>query len=163
MPQFDPALWPPQLIWLLICFVALYFLMARVALPRIGSVLEERSLKISDALRKAEDLKAAAEAAEAAYEKLMADARAKAQEAVRVVREQSAAEATERHAELEQRLSEEVAAAEARIAKARDEAVAGIRAIATDLTIAATERLIGETIDAKTAASAVGAALKEAG
>ena len=61
MPQFDPAVWSPQLIWLAISFVALYFLMSRVALPRISDVLEEREFKISDALRKAEGLRDDAE------------------------------------------------------------------------------------------------------
>ena len=163
MPQFDPAVWPPQLIWLLICFVALYFLMARVALPRISDVLEERSFKINDALRKAEALKGDAEDAAAAYEKLMTDARAKAQEEVRVVREQAAAEAAKRHAEINKRLSGEIAAAETRIAEARTQAVAGVRAIAVDLATAVTERLIAEKVDAKTVAAAVTASLKETG
>jgi F-type H+-transporting ATPase subunit b len=163
MPQFDPAVWPPQLIWLAICFVALYFLMARVALPRISDVLEERSFKINDALRKAEGLKADAEDAAAAYEKLMTDARAKAQEEVRVVREQAAAEAAQRHAEINKRLSEEIAAAETRIAEARTQAVAGVRAIAVDLATAVTERLIAEKVDAKTVAAAVSTSLKETG
>ena len=57
MPQFDPSVWPPQLIWMVITFVALYFLMSRVALPRITDVLEEREFKINDALRKATGLK----------------------------------------------------------------------------------------------------------
>jgi len=162
MPQFDPAVWSPQLIWLAISFVALYFLMARVALPRISDVLEEREFKISDALRKAEGLRDDAEDAAAEYEKMMADARAKAQEEVRAVRERAAAEAAKRHAELNERLAADIAAAEGRIAEARDKAVAGVREIAEELSAAAIERLLGEKVDSKTVATAVDASMKGA-
>ena len=162
MPQFDPAVWAPQLIWLAISFVALYFLMARVALPRISDVLEEREFKISDALRKAEGLRDDAEDAAAEYEKMMADARAKAQEEVRAVRERAAAEAAKRHAELNERLAADIAAAEGRIAEARDKAVAGVREIAEELSAAAIERLLGEKADSQTVATAVDASMKGA-
>lgn len=162
MPQFDPAVWSPQLIWLAISFVALYFLMARVALPRISDVLEEREFKISDALRKAEGLRDDAEDAAAEYERMMADARAKAQEEVRAVREQAAAEAAKRHAELNERLAEEIAAAEGHIAEARDKAVASVREIAEELSAAAIERLLGEKPDPRSVATAVDASMKGA-
>jgi F-type H+-transporting ATPase subunit b len=162
MPQFDPAVWSPQLIWLAISFTALYFLMARVALPRISDVLEEREFKISDALRKAEGLRDDAEDAAAEYEKMMADARAKAQDEVRAVRERAAAEAAKRHAELNERLAADIAAAEGRIAAARDKAVAGVREIAEELSAAAIERLLGEKVDSQTVATAVDASMKGA-
>jgi F-type H+-transporting ATPase subunit b len=162
MPQFDPAVWSPQLIWLAISFVALYFLMSRVALPRISDVLEEREFKISDALRKAEGLRDDAEDAAAEYEKMMADARAKAQDEVRAVRERAAAEAAKRHAELNERLAADIAAAEGRIAAARDKAVAGVREIAEELSAAAIERLLGEKVDSQTVATAVDPSMKGA-
>jgi F-type H+-transporting ATPase subunit b len=162
MPQFDPAVWPPQLIWLAISFVVLYLLMARVALPRINDVLEEREFRISDALRKAEALRDDAEDAAAEYEKMMTDARIKAQDEVRAVRERAAAEAAERHAELNERLAGEIAAAEGHIAEARAQAVAGVREIAEELAAAAVERLVGEKADPKTVSNAVEASMKEA-
>ena len=162
MPQFDLTVWPAQLIWLAICFVTLYFLMARVALPRISDVLEEREFKINDALRRAEGLKHDAEDAAAAYEKTMADARAKAQEELRGVRERVAAEAAARHAELNELLASEVGAAEQSIAEAREAAVSSIREMAINAAATATERLIGEKVETKSVAAAVDKALKGA-
>lgn len=160
MPQFDPSQFPPQIFWLVISFVALYWLMAKVGLPRIKDVLEEREFRINDNLRKAENLKKDAEDAMAAYEKLMVDARARAQEQVNAVRERAQADAHERHAELGERLAAEIAAAEARIAAARDDAVAGMREMALETAGLAVERLIGERPAADAIASSVDRIMK---
>jgi F-type H+-transporting ATPase subunit b len=162
MPQFDPSTWPPQIVWLIITFVALYFLMAKVALPRISEILDERDFRINDSLRKAEGLKQDAEDAVAAYEQRMAEARAKAQEQVRDAREEAAAEAARRHAALSERLSEEISAAEARIEAARREALEGIQAVSAEVAAMAVERLIGQRPAPAKAAAAVDQVLKEA-
>ena len=159
MPQFDPAVWPPQLVWLVISFVALYYLMARVALPKVSEVLEEREFRINESLRKAEALKQQADDAVAAYERLMADARTKAADQLHGVRERAAAEAAERHAQLGERLAKQVAEAENRIAAARGQAIANIREVAVAVTGSAIEKLIGQPVDAASVGSAVDFAL----
>ncbi|MCW5700288.1 MAG: F0F1 ATP synthase subunit B' [Rhodospirillales bacterium] len=161
MPQFDPSVWSPQFVWLIICFVALYLLMARVALPRVSEVLEEREHKINDNLRKAERLKESAEAAVAAYERTMAEARAKAQDTLKKVRDEIAAQAAERNAQLSERLNAETSAAEARISEAREKAVASIHEVAVDAASAATQRLLGGRIDKKAVIAAVDSAMEK--
>jgi F-type H+-transporting ATPase subunit b len=161
MPQFQPEFFSPQLVWLAITFILLYILMSRVALPRIGQVLEERERRINDNLRKAEMRRPEAEVAVAAYERRMADARAKAQETVRGIREQMAAEAAERHQQLNERLAGEIARGEARIAEARAKAVASVRDMAVELAAAAAARLIGGRINESAVASAVDQAIEE--
>lgn len=143
MPQFDPSVWSPQIVWLIISFCVLYYLMSRFVLPRLNEILEERDFRISDSLRRAENLKQEAEQAVAAYEKMMADARAKAQAQIQASHERAERLAAERHAELGDRLADQISAAEARIAAARTEAVAGIRDLAAEVTGLAVERLIG--------------------
>lgn len=163
LPQLDPSTYAPQVIWLAITFAVLYVLMAKVALPRIGHVLEERRHKIDQNLEKAESLKVDAEAAAAAYEGAMADARARAGEVLGDVREGAARETAERQAELGARLHADIQEAEAGIAEARDKAVAGIRDLAAEVAHSAAEKLAGETVDAGAVRSAVDAALKERG
>lgn len=162
MPQFDPAVFAPQIIWLFVTFAVLFYLMWKKALPRISDILEERDHKINDNLRKAELLKEDAETAMTAYERTMAEARARAQETLREVRERNATEAAERHSSLSERLAGEIGSAEARIAEERDRALGGIRDIATEVAQDAVERLSGITVTKNAATGAVDAAMKGA-
>ena len=57
MPQLDISTFTPQIIWLIITFGVLYLLMAKLALPRIGSILEQRQNRIEDNLAMAQNLK----------------------------------------------------------------------------------------------------------
>ena len=75
MPQLDLAGFPPQIIWLVITFVILWLLMAKVALPRVGLVLEERQKKIDENLDLAENLRDEAQGALDAYEKSISEAK----------------------------------------------------------------------------------------
>ena len=42
MPQMEFADYVPQIVWLVVAFATLYFLMAKLALPRITDILETR-------------------------------------------------------------------------------------------------------------------------
>src|ERR1700761_150518 len=109
-PPFQSEHFPSQLIWLAISFVLLYVLMARIALPRIGAIFAERSRLIGDDLTTANRLKEQANAAHAAYEKALGDARARAQGIASATRQQQAHEAEEMHKRLEAQLHERLGA-----------------------------------------------------
>ena len=101
MPQMEFADYAPQLIWLAITFITLYVLMARVALPRIADVLEQRQLRMANDLEQAESLRDEATKALEAYEATMAEARSKAHEIALEARNQIAEEAEKRRAAFE--------------------------------------------------------------
>lgn len=159
LPQLDPTKFSTQIVWLVISFVALYFLMVRVALPRVGEVLDERQHKIDESLKKAEQLKTEAEAVAEAYEKNLAEARAGAQDAIRTVREKAANEAAARQTDLAAKLSGDIKEAEASILEARDQALSGIRDMAADVARAASTRLLGEELDEQTVGGHVDAVM----
>lgn len=160
MPQFDPTTFPTQLFWLALTFIVLYAVMVRVALPRVTGVLDARRSKIDHDLEAAEKLKAEAEQALASYEKAMADARGQAQGLLRQAADEVAAEAQARLGALAKTLAERTKAAESRIEAARQAALADIRQIAAGAAQAATQRLIGVSVDAARAAEAVDAILQ---
>src|SRR3546814_8652286 len=62
-----------------ITFVVLYLLMAKVALPRVAGVLDERKKRLDHDLEEAARLKRETEQAIAEYEQALASARNKAQ------------------------------------------------------------------------------------
>ncbi len=74
MPQFDPAIFSPLLVWLVVTFVALYVLMSKFALPKVAAIIDQRAERIEGNLAKAEQLSAEAAGVLAAYEKAIADA-----------------------------------------------------------------------------------------
>lgn len=161
MPQFDPTFYTTQLFWLFVTFALLYVLMSSLAMPKIGAVLEERQRKIDDNLDKAAQLKAEAETAIAAYEKALAESRAKAQDILRASGDAMAKQADERQKQLGERLAQQVKAGEARINAAKDQALTHVREIAADVAKSAAAKLTGNRPDDTQVASAVASALEE--
>ena len=159
-PPFQSEHYPSQLVWLAISFALLYVLMAKVALPRIGSILAERSQVIGNELAAAEDLKKRSDAAHAAYEKALADARTRAQGIAGAMREQKAREAEELYKRLDAQLHERLAAAEQSIARTRSAAMGNVHAIASDTASAIVERLIGTAPAQQDVAAALGGLAK---
>ena len=161
MPQLDLAGFPPQIIWLVITFVILWLLMAKVALPRVGTVLEERQKKIDENLDMAENLRNEAQGAIDAYEKSISEAKANARgsvaEAVRQVSETSHI----RHAEKGAELAAEIKEAEARIDAAKQEAISGIQEAAATVASSAAQKLIGASLPSDAVSQAVNTAMKD--
>jgi F-type H+-transporting ATPase subunit b len=160
MPQLDPDYFAPQLFWLVVSFALLYILMSRVALPRIAGVIEERRNKIARDLDKAESLKKEADTALAAYEKALADARARAQAIAAETRAKLKAETDRLRAELDAKLAAKTSEAEVQIRRAKEAALANLKPAASEVAVVIVNKLLGETIEAETAGRAVEAALK---
>lgn len=154
-PPFESQHFPSQLFWLALTFILLYVLMAKIALPRIGSILADRSKRIGDDIAAAQRLKEQSDAAHAAYEKSLADARGRAQGIANETREREAAAAEETNKRLEAELHERLAAADKSIAGRRAAAMENVSAIATDTASAIVERLIGKAPAAHEVAAAV--------
>jgi F-type H+-transporting ATPase subunit b len=160
MPQLDVATFIPQIAWLVITFFALFFIVWKAVVPRVGGVLETRQRKIEDNLDKAAKFKADAEAAIKAYEKTLADARVEAQSIVAQVKSELDTVAAERQQELDAKVAARISEAEDQITKAKADALTNIQAVTVELARSAVEKLIGEAADGAAVASAVDAASK---
>ena len=142
-------------------FVALYLLISRIALPRIGGIIDERAKRIEGDLAEAQRLKDESEAALAAYEKSLAEARGRAQAIAGETRDKLHAEGEARRKALEAKLN-----AQARRRRKADRqrprraAMTNVRGIAVDAAAAIVERLIGTVPSAAAVEAAVDGALK---
>ena len=159
-PPFDATTFASQLLWLVLTFVALYLLMARVALPRVGAIIENRRQRIEGDLAEAQNFKGQSDAAIAAYDKALADARGRAQALANETMQKQAAAADANRKDLEAKLNVRIADAEKSIAATRTAAMANVQGIATDTAAAIVERLTGIVPASQDVAAAVGDVLK---
>jgi F-type H+-transporting ATPase subunit b len=160
-PPFNAETFASQLFWLVICFVFLFVMMWKVALPRIGRIIDDRQKAVADDLAHAEKLKGDSDAALAAYEKALADARARAQAIANETRDKQAAEADAARKAQEAQLNAKLAEADKSIAATKTAAMGSIRSIASDAAKTIVERLIGKAPDDKSVNSAVDAAVSD--
>ena len=159
-PPFNKETFVSQLVWLVLFFVALYLIIQRWAIPQIGGIIDARSGKIDGDLAEAKGLKDQSDAALAAYEKSLADARARAQTMASETRDKLSAEAEDARKKLEAELHARLAKAEQAIAATKTAAMANVQGIAVDTASAIVERLTGSAPQGSAVQAAVADALK---
>lgn len=148
LPQLNVPDFAPQLFWLAITFGTLYFVLSRITLPRIASVIEERSTRIQRDLDEAERLKSETEKAIAGYEQSLAEARTNANGIARERSQKLAAEVDAERAKVEADLAARLAEAETRIAATKTEAMSRVGDIASDTAGEVVRKLIGAEVSA---------------
>ena len=159
LPQLNFETFPNQIFWLAVTLVIIYLVLTRVALPRIGAVLAERSGTISNDLAAAEEFKQKAVQAEKAYNDALTAARGEAAKIVASAK-----------ADIQKDLDLAIAKADADIAAKAVESEAKINEIKAGALDAITEvakdtarelvMALGGKADAKSITAAVAARLK---
>jgi F-type H+-transporting ATPase subunit b len=160
MPQLQVGDFAPQLIWLAITFIGLYIIMARMALPRIEGAITLRRGHIQTDLDTAERLRQETQAAIAAYDEALAEARAQAAAIAQKTRDELAAEVDRERGVIEKDLAGKIASAEQRINASKDAALRHINEIAGETASVLVEHLIGAKVGKNEASGAVAKALK---
>lgn len=156
-PPFDSTTFSSQLLWLALTFAFLYFMMSRVALPRIGGILESRRARIEGDLKEAERLRVETEKAAADYEAALSAARANAHAIAEETRSGIKTDIEMKRQTVEADLAAKISAAEATISKSKTAALANVDTIAADALQTLMERLVGPVSeqDARNAVASV--------
>lgn len=154
-PPFDPTFFASQIFWLAISFGALYWLMSRVALPRVGEVLAERSTTIARDLDQATEIHAKVEAVAKDHEQALAESRRNAQAIAQEARTASARETDAKRHATEAELGAKLAAAEKMIADRKTAAMKHVEAIAAGAAAEIVGKLTGQSPTDVEAAAAV--------
>ena len=157
-PPFDPSTFASQLLWLAVTFGLFYLFLNRVVLPRIGGILEVRHNRIQQDLDQAGRLKGDADAAVAAYEQALAEARQKANAIGQDARDGAKAKADTARKSVEAELDGKLSEAEAHIQSIKAAAMKEVGTIAEDTAGAIVQQLIGSRLDKAAVAAAVKAA-----
>lgn len=159
MPQLDISTWPNQIFWLLVTLVAIYMIVTRVAVPRIGAVLAERRGTITNDLVAAEELKLKAVEAEKAYNAALAAARVEAGKIVAAARADIEADLAKATAKADADIEAKTAASEQRIGEIRASAIESVTEVAKD-TARELVAVLGGKADARAITAAVAARMK---
>ncbi len=157
-PPFDKANFASTLIWLAISFGLLYYLMSKIALPRIENILETRAGKIAKDLGEAHAAREKSEKAAAEHDRTIAEAKAKAQAVAQQTQAKINADNDEKRHSLESELNAKLADAEKQIQDTKAKAMGNVESIAADAAAAIVERITGQPADAKAVAAAVASA-----
>jgi F-type H+-transporting ATPase subunit b len=158
-PPFDTTNFPSQIIWFIVVFLALYFVMSRLAVPQIGGIIAKRRGRIDGDLKEAERLKGETEKAISSYEEALATARKNAHSIAEETRTSIRADLDAKRRSVEDELSQKVATAEARIQQTKDTALGRVGEIAAETAAAVVRQLSGES-NAKDVADAVAQVMK---
>lgn len=149
LPQLDYTTWPSQIFWLVMLFTIGYVIMARIVIPRIGTVLEERHNKLNGDLSKAREANEDAAKIRANYEKTLENARADAAAHAKEVAAKATQAAEAANAKLSKKLATKAAVAETKLAKIRADALDNLNTVAAESARAIVRQLAG--INATTA------------
>ena len=159
MPQLDFSTFSNQIFWLVVTLVVIYFILSRIALPRIGGALADRAGTITNDLVKAEELKQRALEAEQAYEKALADARAEAQSINVAMRAEIQAQLDVELAKADAQISARTAEAALALSEIRSSAMVSVKDVAK-ATAKEIVAVMGGKADAKTLTAAVTVRMK---
>ena len=159
MPQLDITTFGNQIFWLVVTLVVIYFVLSRIALPRIAAVLAERQGTITNDLAAAEDLKAKAVEAEDAYNKALADARAEANNIVAETKAEIKADLDDAIQKADAEIAAKAVEGEKKIAEIRAGALESIKDVSKD-TAKEIVTAMGGKADARSITAAINARMK---
>lgn len=141
MPQLDATWYASQIFWLLITFVAFYFVMAKLVLPPLQHIIAYRKQTIDDDVAQAERLKNQAEQARVDYERTLAEARNRVRQLMADSEAAHKAAAEQAGKDMDKQVEKALTEAERRIAARKQELIAGLTPTASDLTSLIVEKL----------------------
>ncbi len=130
MPQLDPAIYPNLIFWLVLALIALYLILSKIALPRVGTILAERNDAISNDLEEAALFNRRAKDAEAGYNAALAGAREEAQKIGAEAKEQVNKELASLMAKADAEIAARTAESENRIREIEESAASSVEEVA---------------------------------
>lgn len=142
--------------WALVALIIFLALIAYLGVPgKIGKALDDKTKEIEGELAEAKRLREEAQALLADYKAKAADAEREAAQIVVDAKAQAERLTEETNKSLEETIARRTRAAEAKISQAETQAIAEVRARATDIAVAAAEKLLVAKVPGATAAGLI--------
>lgn len=148
--------------WAFVSLVLFLALIVYLKVPgKIGSALDKRADTISKELDEARRLREEAQALLAEYQRKRREAEDEAAAIVAEAKLEAERLTTEANAALEEMIERRTKAAERKIEQAEGQAIAEVRARATDLAVAAAREILGNTVKGDVANDLLGKSIDE--
>lgn len=160
MPQLDFAHYPNMIFWLVLAIIAIYFILTKVALPRIGTVLAERNDAIANDLEEAARLKRRADEAAKAYDAALAAAREESQRIAAETKASIGKELATLLAKADAEIAAKSAESEGRIREIQEGATRSVEEVARSTAAAIVEAFLPQAADAAALSAAIATRMK---
>lgn len=144
-----------ELIAVAIFFTVLFFIVTKVALPKLNATLAAREQALAGQLTAAETTRGEADTVLAEYRAKLADAQAEGNRIIEEARRTAEAIATERRASAEAEAQALVTRAQSEIQAERDRAIGALRSELAGLSIDLASRVVGRSLDSEAQRSLV--------
>jgi len=163
MPQFQTEHFSSQLFWAILSFTILFFLLKRFVFPSVNRLLDERAEHIRQEMEAATRMRKEAEQSAAEHHLLLQELRQQAQRHIEDVRRESREYRDEAIASIREEHRKRKEELFAEIEHAKRLALEDVRSVAVELTMAATEKVVGQQADRYEAEQAVEELLRDLG
>ena len=161
MPQLDPEYWASQAFWLIIIFLSIYILIAKIFIPKIKSNIDMRDNKIRKDLEEAKTYKEQAEKKLEEYNKLIELAKRDVKKILSDSRQKLNEDIQIKRKEVQKKIDEETKIAEEEIKKFKNNSVKKVNSISEGITSELLKEIFGEDINKSSIEAAVSQVVKE--
>lgn len=160
-PQLKVDTYPKQVFWLFIAFILLFFSMSKLALPRVGRVIDSRNEKRASDLEQAQVLQKEAAKIKTAYDKALTEAQNQAQAALSSAEQAVNDKVNAENAVFADHARKRIVTAEQNISRAKNDALQSLADISAEIASEMANKIAGIQTTKADAKKAVVAAMQE--
>ena len=161
MPQLDPKYWASQSFWLIIIFLSIYLLIARIFIPKIKNSIDMRESKIRKDLEEAKVFREEAEKKLKSYKELMETAKIDARKILSESNRSLNEEMQEKKNKIQKEIEKEIYNAENDIKKFKNESLEKVNFISEEIVSSLIKEIFGEDLNRSSIKATVSETIKE--
>ena len=161
MPQLNPEYWASQAFWLIIIFLSIYILIARIFIPKIKSNNDMRESKIRKDQEEAKIFREEAEKKLKAYKDLMESAKVDAKKILSESSQKLNEDIQEKKNKIQKEIEQETRNAEKEIQKFKSESLNKVNTISEEIVSTLVKDIFGEDLNRSSIKATVSQVLKE--
>ena len=161
MPQLNPEYWASQAFWLIIIFLSIYILIARIFIPKIKSNIDMRESKIRKDLEEAKIFREEAEKKLKAYKNLIESAKIDTKKILSESSQKLNEDIQAKKNKIQKEIEQETRNAEKEIQKFKSESLNKVNTISEEIVSTLVKDIFGEDLNRSSIKATVSQVLKE--